>query len=854
MGTLAGKKEISGTGPLGKKSQDKVEGPSVRFDSIGGTCRVLVVDDEEPVRVLLARILRPEGYLVELASCASEARQLMAQRSFDLVLCDLTMPGESGMDLAGWILQNKPSSALIIVSVVCDPRIAERLLDLGVYGYVPKPFTQEAILIAMAGALKRKRLEEENTSYRRCLEKKVEGKTASLQSTIVKLRKAQQALKKSRERYRSLFEGVPIGIFRTTPEGRILDANSALVQMLGFTNKQELLRTNAVKLYADPSERLRWKQAIQQAGVVKGFQKELRRNDGKTIWVEDNTRAVRNNEGQIICFEGTIEDITQRKLMEQTLKSSQQRFQELFDLAPVGYFEYDRYGRIFNVNRTQQEMLGYRREELIGRYVWELFTDPEPGRSQILAKLSGALPPAHGLERYYRRKDGSLLVGLIQDKLLLDAQGRIQAIRCTVQDITKRKAMEDNLRKAHDEKELLLSAISSILIGVSKQAMVTEWNQAATRILGLSKEQALGVHLKDLGVKWDMRSVEEGFRRCLESKEVYRLEETTFTNQEGKEGFLSLSFSPMGRPGEDPDGVLILGEDMTQRRIMERQLVQAQKLESIGQLAAGIAHEINTPIQYIGDNTRFLQEAWKEILSFLENCMDLMRHTKHKPEGVYDLIKALETSAEQADLEYLREEIPKAVEQNLYGVERVTRIMRAMKEFSHPGKREKSSVDINKALESTITVSRNEWKYVAELVTELDPSLPLVQCDLGEINQVFLNLIINAAHAIGDVVKQSSQEKGLIRISTHNKGSWVEVRIQDTGTGIPEAIRSKIFDPFFTTKDVGRGTGQGLAICHSVIVNKLGGTLDFESEVGVGTTFIIRIPAVVPESAPREAS
>lgn len=147
---------------------------------------------------------------------------------------------------------------------------------------------------------------------------------------------------------------------------------------------------------------------------------------------------------------------------------------------------------------------------------------------------------------------------------------------------------------------------------------------------------------------------------------------------------------------------------------------------------------------------------------------------------------------------------------------------------------------------------KNEWKYVAELATDLDPSLPLVQCDPGEINQVFLNLIINAAHAIGEVVKDGSKGKGLIQVSTHNRGSWVEVRIQDTGTGIPEAIRSRVFDPFFTTKEVGRGTGQGLAICHSVIVSKLGGSLDFETEVGKGTTFIVRIPKADQENRERD--
>ena len=165
-----------------------------------------------------------------------------------------------------------------------------------------------------------------------------------------------------------------------------------------------------------------------------------------------------------------------------------------------------------------------------------------------------------------------------------------------------------------------------------------------------------------------------------------------------------------------------------------------------------------------------------------------------------------------------------------------------MKEFSHPGTKEKIAVDLAKTIQSTITVASNEWKYVAELVTEFDPALPQVSCLPGEFNQVVLNLIVNAAHAIADVVGEAGNGKGTITVSTRRDGEWAEIRIRDSGTGIPEHARAKIFDPFFTTKGVGKGTGQGLAIAHSVIVEKHGGTIHFETETGKGTTFVIRIP------------
>jgi signal transduction histidine kinase len=187
-------------------------------------------------------------------------------------------------------------------------------------------------------------------------------------------------------------------------------------------------------------------------------------------------------------------------------------------------------------------------------------------------------------------------------------------------------------------------------------------------------------------------------------------------------------------------------------------------------------------------------------------------------------------------------EVPKAIDQTLEGVERVARIVRAMKEFSHPGSAEKTAINLNQAIESTITVARNEWKYVADLVLELEPSLPPVFCLPGEFNQVVLNLVINASHAIAERVGDGSKGKGKITVGTRRDGDWVEVRVQDTGAGIPRAIQNRMFEPFFTTKPVGKGTGQGLAIARSVIVDKHGGTIHFESEEGVGTTFVLRLP------------
>jgi PAS domain S-box-containing protein len=270
----------------------------------------------------------------------------------------------------------------------------------------------------------------------------------------------------------------------------------------------------------------------------------------------------------------------------------------------------------------------------------------------------------------------------------------------------------------------------------------------------------------------------------------------------------------------------------TDQVLMEQQLRHAQKLESIGQLSAGIAHELNTPSQFVRDNIIFLKDAYEQVLTLIETIRTAAPGTESA---------AFQSAAKTADLDYLREEIPRAIEQSIDGMGRITTIVRAMKEFSHQG-REKTPSDLNHAIESTITVATNEWKYVADVTFDLDPSLPHVPCVLDEFNQVILNVVVNAAHAIADVVEHKKGEKGTISVSTRQIDNFVEVRIADTGTGMPAEVKARIFEPFFTTKEVGRGTGQGLSIAYAIVVEKHGGSLDVETSVGKGSCFVIRLP------------
>jgi len=289
------------------------------------------------------------------------------------------------------------------------------------------------------------------------------------------------------------------------------------------------------------------------------------------------------------------------------------------------------------------------------------------------------------------------------------------------------------------------------------------------------------------------------------------------------------------------DSTILRGlmQDVTEVRQLARELTAAQKLESVGRLAAGVAHEINTPVQFVSDNVEFLTSSMQGIASVIS----AYRALKEAVETSGDAQVAAQSAGEaesQEDIGYILENVPPALSGAREGLKRIAAIVHSMKSFAHPDQGERSDADLNQAIESTLVIARNEYKYVAEVETDLQ-ELPRVRCYLGEINQVILNLLVNAAHAIGDAVRHSDA-KGKITIRSCVIGHEVEISIADTGDGIPVAAREKIFDPFFTTKEVGRGTGQGLAIARSVIVNKHGGSMRFETEIGKGTTFFIRLP------------
>ena len=422
------------------------------------------------------------------------------------------------------------------------------------------------------------------------------------------------------------------------------------------------------------------------------------------------------------------------------------------------------------------------------------------------------------------------------------------------------RLVSDRTAELHLQAGALNAAANSIVI-TNKSGVILWVNPAFSRFTGYSAEEAIGRTPSVL----KSGQHDAGFYKHLWATvlrgQVWRGE---MINRR-KDGELTTEYMTI-TPIKSKDGAIThfvaVKQDITDQKRVEAELRQAeielrhmQKMESIGNLAAGIAHEINTPLQFVLNNIQFLGDAFSSLTQ-LQGRYQLLMERFRNGTMESDWVEAVQAAEKDASLEYLNAEIPVAVEQSKDGVGRVKKIVHAMKEFSHPGEDKPSLIDLNQAILSTITVGRSEWKKVAEMVTILEPDLPLVSCFSSEINQVVLNLVVNASHAIGDRLERgkagrvaeanaetdAESFKGVITVTTHRDGDWVKVQVADNGCGVPEAVEARIFDPFFTTKGVGKGSGLGLSIAHGIIEKKHRGRIGFVSRRGEGTTFFFQLP------------
>ncbi len=431
---------------------------------------------------------------------------------------------------------------------------------------------------------------------------------------------------------------------------------------------------------------------------------------------------------------------------------------------------------------------------------------------QLNRVYGGAIPPDVAcllplIDDAYREADEDrAIVGRSLDVMSAELQERYDALARRLRE------RERDLR--------VFQAVHDAVLLLDDSEHILEANASATRVTGLSHDALVGRAFADsVGVSPPVARLDLD---VMASRNGPLEEDVLVTRPDGSLRQCELTVVSLGA-GSPSDGrwIAVL-RDVTERRTLQNQLFQSHKLEAIGQLAAGVAHEINTPCQYVADNLAFLKDAFESLAL-----------------AVYR-----EDAPANGDLAFLRDEVPSAIAQSLSGMERIAEIVRGIKTFSHPGTGARTACDLNQMLQTTVTIARNEWKYVSDVELDLDPTLPQAWVYADEIQHVFLNLVVNAAQAIADAAGPTGT-RGHIRVSSRRKGEMIEIRVADDGPGIPEKIRAHVFDPFFTTKPAGKGTGQGLAICHRVVEHH-SGRIEIEDHDGPGAVFLVRLPWTPP--------
>lgn len=673
---------------------------------------------------------------------------------------------------------------------------------------------------------------------------------------------------------------LPTGILILGPNGEINYVNNRFDQITGLdlaARKQESIgdacsfrnRLLCQLLHDAVRNRKTWQGEL-----------ALEHDNGRCYWIYLSISPVKGFDGQVTRYAVVCEDVSDTKNLLLDIKKSERRYREIFASVGVAIWEQDFSTAREWVRQTQAagvtDFIAYFAEhpDLPGRVadmIEVLDVNDQAlrlfgvtSKSQLIGPLGKSCLPetleaipgliqalADGREYY----EVETVAETAQGRRLQVAVGiafpkpddTYEHVLVTIFDISRRLKAE---AEAHRMRQFLFSIVDNIpLMVFVKDAFdfrMVFWNKHSEDLTGLSRHTLIGKTDYDVWPEELAAAFRAADEKVVRDGTMIDIPEEPITDASGNVRILHTRKIVLRNNQGEAEYLLGISEDITewieaekQRRDLEQEITQSRQLEAVGSLAAGIAHEINTPIQFVGDNVRFLAESIDALLNMGPAIYDLVNNIGdcQLKDHLTDRLKQMEV---EADIPYLLEEIPQAIEQTLDGVERVATIVRAMKDFAHSGSKERAGVDLNKMLESTLTVARNEYKYVADVVTNFAEDLPLLDCFQSELNQVWLNLIVNAAHAIGEKVGDTG-ERGTITVTTRQDDRWLVVEISDTGCGIPASNRDRVWDHFFTTKEVGRGTGQGLSIVRSII-DRHDGTICFTTVEGEGTTFIARLP------------
>ncbi len=825
----------------------------------GGPLRVLLVEDDPLDAALVQEMLRDEAQVeIECFDRVTAALDVLQRKGADVVLLDLGLPDSNGLETVRHVVAAAPEVPVIVHTGRAEESAGIEAVHGGAEDYLVKGRSDgPSLMRSLRHAIERHESKARMTHLVRVLRA-----VRNVDQLIVHEKDAGRLIERACE---MLVETRGyVGAWAALDDGSGRPARWA-----------EAGWGDAFGGFARALESGRWPQC-RAAAAVAGLPTlvpsavcagcPLLSRGGNRPCAVTTLRHIKQEHGMLgiaftdpLAFDESEMDLlrelagdlafalhglaTEQKVLhkEMQVRARDSQLRGIIENLQDAYFRADSTGRFTVVSPSAARIYGYSStEEMLGKPAAEIYAVAQE-RESIFEEMrrSGRLSDRVALGR---KKDGSAFWVSLNAQYCRDEEGRIVGAEAFVRDISARMRAETEVRL----RDAAIAA-SSTGITISDLAGTIRYvNAAFARMHGLEPKDLIGAPIASL---WreppsDLvpKVIQEGSWNG--GRETLRKDGASLSVQ----ATLNIVRDSRGEPLAIVGAFLDISErkraeerlrrEIADRERMEVELRHLQKLEAVGRLAAGIAHEINTPTQFVGDGLQFLREAFDAIARLLpEYRAALEGPSALATSAQRDAIRALE---EELELEYLKGEIPLSLSRCLDGVSRIANIVRSMKEFARSDQRDQCPAEIDRAIQATLVIARNEYKYVAVVETDL-AELPAVVCHISDLGQVFLNLVVNAAHAIADVVKDSGA-KGTIRIATRREGEHVRIDISDTGTGISLAAQSHIFEPFFTTKPIGKGTGQGLALARSIVVDRHGGSLTFESEPGKGTTFTIRLP------------
>jgi PAS domain S-box-containing protein len=671
------------------------------------------------------------------------------------------------------------------------------------------------------------------------------------------------ALRASEERFRRLYHEAPVGYHEIDTEGRIVSINKTECDMLGYSREEVLGRHVFDFLVPEVREKAlaAFPEKIRGDQTLHTIERTLQTRDGRRLCVAIEERYKRDDQGQVIGIRSTVQDITERKRTEAALVASERRARILFEGIEDAVFVHAPDGRLLDANPAAGRLLGYSRDELLAMTTQDI--DEPEFAAGYAERLKTQLAAGHlSCEGRHRTKDGRVVpVEISSSTIMFDDQ---RAVLAVIRDITERKALEETRRQFAEAqmrnaqameaknraltesearyRELTEGCLDAVIVA-DAQGKITLFNPAAEKVFGTAASVVLGRPFDQLipGVfgAAGQASPVDGKATQLPSPSIVDETVELLGRRNGGEEFpLELSLSAVNLAGERQ----YIGSirDQTERQRMRAMLTQSEKLASIGLLSAGVAHEINNPLAYVGNNLAVLERDLAGVLQIMAQYDAARSVLEPAAPEVFARIDAL---CEEIDWEYVRDNLDRMLARTREGVQRVANIVSNLRGLARTSGSKMETVRIADLYESALEMIRGRMRrHNIEVEVKNDPDMPRLTCVASQISQVILNLLINAVQAIEAT---GNVEGGVIRFETSRVGESVLIAIGDNGCGIDPAALPQLFDPFFTTKSVGEGTGLGLSISHGIVTGH-GGRIEVESQPGGWTWFRVYLPLKSP--------